>query len=63
MSATAEQAGDAIEAFARRSAAQGMEEWTVDRVRPPAGLRLYRATVAEHFVLGHRDERVLVTLT
>ena len=63
MNATAEQAGEAIEAFARRSAAQGLPEWTADDVRPPAGLRLYRATVTEHFVLGHRDERVPVTLT
>jgi nitroimidazol reductase NimA-like FMN-containing flavoprotein (pyridoxamine 5'-phosphate oxidase superfamily) len=63
MTATAGEAGDAIETFARRSAAQGLPPWTADDVLPPARLRLYKATVTAHFVLGHRDERVPVTLT
>jgi hypothetical protein len=29
---------------------------------PSAGIRLYRASVSEHFVLGQRDERVRVEL-
>jgi uncharacterized protein YhbP (UPF0306 family) len=53
-----------IEIFSRRSAAQGAEAWTRDRVVPPAPLRLYRATVSEHTILdpaASRDQRIPVT--
>jgi Pyridoxamine 5'-phosphate oxidase len=40
-----------IEIFSRVSVSHGAKEWTVDDVQPPAALRLYRARVAEHWVL------------
>jgi hypothetical protein len=48
--------------FSRRSIANGDDEWTPERVSPPADLRLYCASVSEHFVLHtERDERVPVS--
>lgn len=52
----------AIEVVARRSIEQGLREWTREDVLPPARHRLYRATVAEHFVLDPYDERIPVSL-
>ena len=46
--------------FSRRSQEQGAAAWTPENVAPSAGLRLYRARVSEHFLLGERDERVPV---
>ncbi len=40
------------EVFAHKSLEQGLREWTHEDVLPPARHRLYRATVAEHFVPG-----------
>jgi pyridoxine/pyridoxamine 5'-phosphate oxidase len=51
-----------IEIFSARSQANGGPAWTVDDIRPPAPLRLYRATASAHYVLGANDERVAVTL-
>ena len=51
-----------IGVFSARSEANGGPAWTVDDIRPPAPLRLYRATASAHFVLGANDERVPVTL-
>jgi hypothetical protein len=56
MSAVAEQPGGAdlergMEIFSRVSVSHGAREWTVEDVRPPAVLRLYRARVSEHWVL------------
>jgi hypothetical protein len=56
MSAVAEEVTGAalaagIEAFSRRSRADGARPWTLDDVRPPAPYRLYRATASEHWVL------------
>ena len=53
ISAVAEELTDAdfdrgIAIFSRRSEAQGAGEWTLKDVRPPAPLRLYRATASEH---------------
>lgn len=42
--------------------ATGAPAWTVESVRVPARLRLYRATVSEMWVLGANDERVPVSL-
>jgi nitroimidazol reductase NimA-like FMN-containing flavoprotein (pyridoxamine 5'-phosphate oxidase superfamily) len=61
MTATAEQVGEDEERgmgiFSRRARAQGIErEWTVDDVRPPKPIRLYRATVTEHSMLDKSDE-------
>jgi nitroimidazol reductase NimA-like FMN-containing flavoprotein (pyridoxamine 5'-phosphate oxidase superfamily) len=53
-----------IDAFSRRSQAQGAAAWSAADVRPPAELRLYRLQVAEAWVLepGGRDVRVPVDL-
>jgi len=51
-----------IEIFSARSQANGGPAWTVDDIRPPAPLRLYRATASAHYVLGANDERIAVTL-
>jgi pyridoxine/pyridoxamine 5'-phosphate oxidase len=51
-----------IEVFSRRSEALGGPAWTVDNVRSPSPLRLYRATVSESFVLDPSDERIAVSL-
>lgn len=56
MSAVAEQLTGAdlergIEIFSRVSVSHGAQGWTVEDVRPPAALRLYRARVSAHWVL------------
>src|SRR5215207_3891443 len=51
-----------IEVFSARSEANGGPAWSVDDIRPPAPLRLYRATATAHYVLGANDERVPVSL-
>jgi uncharacterized protein YhbP (UPF0306 family) len=51
-----------IQVFSRRSQEHGGDEWTLEEVRPPARLRLYRAVASEHSVLGPHDERLPVTL-
>ena len=56
MSAVAEEleGGEAergIEIFSRVSVSHGAKTWTVEDVREPAALRLYRARVSEHWVL------------
>ena len=51
-----------IELYSAASEAQGLHRWTRDEVRPPAPLRLYRATAGECFVLGPGDERLPVRL-
>ena len=66
MGAVAERLDDvdrAIQTFSRHGEAQGLRAWTRDDVLAPAGHRLYRATVAEHFVLDPHDRRIPVTLT
>jgi nitroimidazol reductase NimA-like FMN-containing flavoprotein (pyridoxamine 5'-phosphate oxidase superfamily) len=55
-----------IEAFSRRSVADGDEEWTSEDVRTGAGLCLYQATADSHWILakdGQPDHRVPVPLT
>lgn len=52
-----------IAVFNSRSEGLGWPSWTVADVRPPARLRLYRATAAALFVLGPKDERIRVNLT
>jgi nitroimidazol reductase NimA-like FMN-containing flavoprotein (pyridoxamine 5'-phosphate oxidase superfamily) len=53
---------DALAVFARRSAAQGLAEWTLADVTAPARHRLFRATARRHFVLQANDERLAVEL-
>ena len=40
-----------IEIFSRVSESHGAKRWTLDDVRPPKPLHLYRARVSEHWVL------------
>jgi nitroimidazol reductase NimA-like FMN-containing flavoprotein (pyridoxamine 5'-phosphate oxidase superfamily) len=54
---------EAIQTFSRHGEAQGLRAWTRDDVTAPARHRLYRATVAEHFVLDPNDERRPVSLS
>jgi pyridoxine/pyridoxamine 5'-phosphate oxidase len=71
MAATAERVPEAelergIDIFSRRSLANGAETWTVADVQQPEGLRLYRATVSEHWILakdGRPDHRIEADLT
>jgi nitroimidazol reductase NimA-like FMN-containing flavoprotein (pyridoxamine 5'-phosphate oxidase superfamily) len=49
-----------MDVFAREGAAQGLRPWTLADVTAPARHRLYRAAVAEHWVLGPGDERLPV---
>jgi nitroimidazol reductase NimA-like FMN-containing flavoprotein (pyridoxamine 5'-phosphate oxidase superfamily) len=54
-----------IETFSRVSQSHGARAWTLEDARPPAALRLYRATVFEHWVLDPEkrpDERTPVDL-
>ena len=67
MTAVAEEQTDddlkrGIEIFSRESVKDGASVWTLEDVTAPARLRLYRASVSRHFVLGERDERISVTL-
>ena len=67
MSAVAEELTDTdldkgIAIFSHRSEAHGAGEWTLEDVRPPARLRLYRATASKHFVLGPQDRRIPVSV-
>jgi nitroimidazol reductase NimA-like FMN-containing flavoprotein (pyridoxamine 5'-phosphate oxidase superfamily) len=52
----------ALEAFNRRSEAQGLRAWSRAEVAAPAEFRLYRATVSEQFVLDDHDARLPVPL-
>jgi nitroimidazol reductase NimA-like FMN-containing flavoprotein (pyridoxamine 5'-phosphate oxidase superfamily) len=40
-----------IEVFSRVSQGHGARAWSLEDARPPAALRLYRATVSRHWVL------------
>jgi pyridoxine/pyridoxamine 5'-phosphate oxidase len=51
-----------IDVFSRRSQELGGPEWSVQEIRPPAPLRLYRASASAHYVLGDNDERTAVAL-
>jgi hypothetical protein len=67
MSAIAEELlGDdrerALAVFSARSITHDGEVWGLDRVEPPAQLRIYRATASEHWVLDSRDRRQPVDL-
>ena len=60
MAAVAEELEDvdvALEAFNRRSEAQGLRAWSRAEVVPPGEFRLYRATAGEQFVLDDHDRR------
>jgi hypothetical protein len=50
----------AIDAYSRRSLEAGAGAWTIDAVRAPARLRLYRGTVTSMSVLGDGDRRIVL---
>jgi nitroimidazol reductase NimA-like FMN-containing flavoprotein (pyridoxamine 5'-phosphate oxidase superfamily) len=61
MTAVAQQLSDdeqkrGTEIFSRRSQKQGARPWTLDDVRPPAPVRLYRATVDQQWMLDKSGE-------
>jgi nitroimidazol reductase NimA-like FMN-containing flavoprotein (pyridoxamine 5'-phosphate oxidase superfamily) len=65
MTAVAEQLDDvdvALEAFNRRSEAQGLRAWSHAEVVPRGDFRLYRATAGEQFLLDDHDRRLPVDL-
>jgi nitroimidazol reductase NimA-like FMN-containing flavoprotein (pyridoxamine 5'-phosphate oxidase superfamily) len=67
MAATAEEVtGDervaAIDVFSRRSVEHGGRAWMLEDVEPPAEIRLYRAIVSAHYILGPIDRLVPVDL-
>jgi hypothetical protein len=53
---------DGIGVFSSVSEVNGAGAWSRSDVEPPAELRLYRATIAEHFVLSPGDQRLPVSL-
>jgi nitroimidazol reductase NimA-like FMN-containing flavoprotein (pyridoxamine 5'-phosphate oxidase superfamily) len=57
-----EEVDDALEAFNRRSEAQGLRAWSRAEVLPPGEFRLYRATATAQFVLDDHDTRLPVEL-
>lgn len=48
---TGEELERGIEIFSRVSQGHGARVWTLEEIRPPAELRLYRATASEYWVL------------
>ena len=52
----------ALDAFNRRSEAQGLRAWSRGEVVPQGEFRLYRATAGEQFVLDDHDRRLPVHL-
>ena len=65
MAAVAEELSDvddALEAFNRRSEAQGLRAWSRAEVVSSGEFRLYRATASAQFVLDDHDARLPVAL-
>ena len=65
--AEAEQVAEAdeercVEIFSRRSEALGWPRLSLEDVRPPAALRIYRASASALFVLDENDDRIAVEL-
>jgi nitroimidazol reductase NimA-like FMN-containing flavoprotein (pyridoxamine 5'-phosphate oxidase superfamily) len=53
----------AIEVYSAHSLAHGGPAWSVEDVRAPARLRLYRAVAGEAWILGEHDRRVPADLS
>jgi hypothetical protein len=65
MTASAAEVGEdaregCVAAFSERSVAEGLPPWAAVDVVAPARHRLYRATIAERWVLGPGDRRIPV---
>ena len=52
----------ALEVFSARSIEDGGGPFGLEEIEPPAGLRIYRATASEHWVLDDRDLRIPVAV-
>jgi len=52
----------ALDVYSRRAVAHGGGAVTLEDVRSPAALRLYRATATDQYLLDEHDERVPVSL-
>lgn len=66
--AEAEQVAEADEehfarVFSRRSEALGWPSLSIAEVRPPAALRIFKATASAVFVLDENDDRIAVDLS
>ena len=59
MEARAEEATTGLDVYSARSVAQGLPEWTPEKLGDR--LRLYRAVVSQHWTLAALDERVPVS--
>ena len=57
-----EEVDDALEAFNRRSEAQGLRAWSRTEVLASGEFRLYRASATAQFVLDDHDTRLPVEL-
>jgi hypothetical protein len=57
-----DEGAEGIEIFSQRSLAHGGLEWTLQDVRSPSHLRLYRAAAVEQYFLGRDDRRMPVAL-
>ena len=60
---TGEELEHGIEVFSRVSQSHGARAWTLEDVQPPAALRLFKASVSEHWVLDPEkrpDQRIPV---
>jgi hypothetical protein len=67
MAATAAEHGadrraEALEVFSQRTLSHGGRGFTLEDVRAPARLRLYRATAVDQYVLDEHDQRHPVVL-
>jgi nitroimidazol reductase NimA-like FMN-containing flavoprotein (pyridoxamine 5'-phosphate oxidase superfamily) len=58
----AHECAEGIAIFSKRTVSHDGSEWTVEDVREPARLRLYRATAEAVYVLDEHDQRVEVRL-
>jgi nitroimidazol reductase NimA-like FMN-containing flavoprotein (pyridoxamine 5'-phosphate oxidase superfamily) len=59
----ADQRAEVLAVYNRRSVAQGLGEWTDDKVTAPGQFRLYRAVASKVYVLDDHDQRIVVRPT
>ena len=57
----AEQRAAVLAVYNRRSVAQGLAEWTDEKVTAPGQFRLYRAVATKVYVLDDHDQRIVVS--
>src|SRR5262245_29840474 len=57
-----DESAEGLAVFSERSLAHGGLAWTAADIQPPAQLRLYRASVQDHWTLDEGDRRTPVSL-